>query len=84
MLPVETLNVSGAGVDELRGMLGNHADLILCHQLLDRHTSKRSVDMQSLRQDGRSDQLILRGFLVQLLVSVLVEKDQVVRLLLNL
>ncbi len=84
MRTVAILNVGRSSVDELRRVLRHHADLVLRHQLLDRHAGERAVDMQTLAQNRRRDKLVLWHFLVQLVVGVLVEQNKVVRLLLHL
>lgn len=78
------LDVGSASVNELGRMLRDHTDLILSHQLLDGHTSERSIDVQSLRENRRGNELVLRSFFVQLLVRVLIKKNKVIRLLLDL
>jgi hypothetical protein len=81
---IARLDVGRAGVDLLRRVLGDHADLILCHELLDGLARERTVDVQALRENGWGDKLVLGALGHELLVCVLVEQHQVVGLLLDL
>lgn len=65
-------------------MLLHHANFVLRHKFLDGLAGERTVDVQTLSEDRRSNKFVLRHFLVQLIVSVLVEKNKVVGLLLDL
>lgn len=78
------LDVGRPGVNELAGVLANHPDLVLCHELLDGLPRKRAVDVQPLAEDGRGDELVLGRLCHELGVRVLVEQDKVVRFLLHL
>lgn len=78
------LDVGSTCVDELRGVLRDHANFVFGHKLLNGHARERPIDVQAFGKDRWSNQLVFRGFLVQLLICVLVEENKVVRLLLNL
>ncbi len=78
------LNVGSTSVDKLGGVLLNHANLILRHKLLDGLARKRPVDVKALGENRRCDQLVLRNFLVQLIVGVLIEENEIVRFLFHL
>lgn len=65
-------------------MCRDHTDGILCHELFDRLSCEGTVDAEPFRQHRRGNKLVLGDLLVELIVGILVEKDEVIRLLLHL
>jgi hypothetical protein len=65
-------------------VLGDHADFVFCHQLLDRLARKGSINVQALGKDRWCDKLELRHLLVELVVCVLIKENEVGRLLARL
>merc|ERR1739838_416281 len=67
-----------ARVDDLRVMSDDALDQALLLQLLEGEAGETPADLQPLRDDGRSDQLVGRNFFHELFHGGLVEEDQVV------
>lgn len=81
------LGVVGLGrsrVDQLGVMRDHRLDETVLEQLVDGALGQRASDLQTLTQDGRSDQLVARHLLHQLVVGRLIEEHQVVQLVTDL
>merc|ERR1719186_991564 len=74
------VNHDHAGVDHLRAVLNNLLDEPLLCQLYERPPGQRPPHLQPFTDYGRSDELVGGHFFVQLVVSGLVEKHQIVEL----
>ena len=73
----------GTGVDELGGVDSDGTDESLGSQLLDGLTGQRAVNLKTISNDGRSDDLVGRKLLHELVVGLLVEDNLVLQLLLS-
>lgn len=49
------LDIGSTRVNELRGVLRYHANLVLGHEFFDGHTCKGAIDMQTFGKDRRGD-----------------------------
>merc|ERR1719447_1071520 len=68
------------GVDHLRTVSDNLLDLTLLLEFDESLPGQGSPDLQSLGDDGRSDEFVGGHLLQQLVVGGLVEEDQVIQL----
>merc|ERR1719391_583060 len=68
------------GVDHLGTVVDNSLDETLLFQFNQSLPGQRSADLQPLGNDAGSDELVSGDLLVQLVISHLIEEDQVVQL----